>query len=261
MRRISEAIDEMSDGKKFGSRFFHLSSVDSTNAFARTLVSKKEEDPDGTVVIAYEQTGGKGRRDRKWTSPPGGIYLSLIIELGSPEKAGLLNVLSALPVAKAIGNLDQDCRIKWPNDLIIGDKKVGGILGELVSGERKYAIIGIGINSNIPVSKLPDDLRDKSTSLMDEVGREVPNPNLVDHIIQEYHGFIRTFIKGEVDELLLEYRKSSIVLGKRVVIKSLDETFDGIAEDIGEDGSLILKVGNEVRRVVEGDVLECRTVG
>jgi BirA family biotin operon repressor/biotin-[acetyl-CoA-carboxylase] ligase len=261
MRRISGAIDEMSDGKRFGSRLFHLSSVDSTNAFARTLVSKKEDDPDGTVVIAYEQTGGKGRKERKWSSPPGGIYISLIIGLASAENAGLLNVLSALPVAKAIGKLNQDCRIKWPNDLVIGDKKVGGILGELVSGDTQYAIIGIGINSNIPVSKLPEDIRDKSTSLMDEVGREVPNPNLVDQIIQEYHGFIRTFIKGEVDELLLEYRRLSIVLGKRVVIKGLEETLEGVAEDIGDDGSLMLKVGEEIRKLLEGDVLECRTIG
>lgn len=260
MGRISEAIDEMSDGKRFGSRFFHLSSVDSTNEFAKKLVSNKEDDPDGTVVIAYEQTGGKGRMDRTWSSPPGGIYISLIIELESAGNAGLLNVLSALPVAKAVGKLDLDCRIRWPNDLLIGNKKVAGILGELVAAEKPYAIIGIGLNSNFNVSKLPEEIREISTSLMDEVSRELPNPKLVEYFIQEYHAFYRKFVKSEIEDLLLEYKKSSIVLGKQVVIKGFEETFEGIAEDIGNDGSLLLKVGDEVRKLLEGDVLECRTV-
>ncbi len=251
----------MSDGRNFGKRILHLSSVDSTNAFARSLISRKENDPDGTVVIAYEQTDGKGRLDRKWSSPPGGIYLSMIIGLEKPEKAGLLNVLSALPVAKTIGKLDLDCRIKWPNDLVIGDRKVGGILGELVSGDEQYAIIGIGLNSNVPVSKLPEDIRESSTSLMEEVGREVPNPSLIEYFIQEYNAFYRKFLKDQIEDLLLEYRKSSTVLGKQVVIQGLEETFEGVAEDIGDDGSLVLKVGDEIRKLLEGDVLECRTRG
>jgi BirA family biotin operon repressor/biotin-[acetyl-CoA-carboxylase] ligase len=260
MRRTWRANQEMSERKTFGNRFFHLSSVDSTNEFARTLVSKDEEDPDGTVVIAYEQTHGKGRLDRTWFSPPRGIYVSLILDITDPGRAGLLNVLSALPIAKAINGFVMDCEIKWPNDLMINEKKVGGILGELVAGEKPYAIIGIGINSNVPVSELPEEIRNISTSLMDEIGREVSNPKLIEHIIQEYDGFIRKFRKDEFDDLLMEYKEFSLVLGKKVIVKSIDGTFEGVADNIDDDGSLILKVGDEQRKVVEGDVLECRTV-
>jgi BirA family biotin operon repressor/biotin-[acetyl-CoA-carboxylase] ligase len=248
----------MSERKTFGSRYFHLSSVDSTNEFAKTQVSKKEEDPDGIIVTAHEQTGGKGRLDRKWVSPPGGIYISLILGIKDPDRAGFLNVLSALPVAKAINKLDLACGIKWPNDLMINNKKVGGLLGELIVGDRPYAIIGIGLNSNIRISELPEEIRDKSTSLMEEVGREVPNPRLIEYLVQEYDGFFRKFKKREVDDILTEYRKASLVLGKQVVIKDVGGTFEGLAEDIEMDGSLILKVGDDQRKVIEGDVLECR---
>jgi BirA family biotin operon repressor/biotin-[acetyl-CoA-carboxylase] ligase len=245
--------------KKLGNRIFHLSSVDSTNDYAKSIIiDESDAAVDGTVIIASEQTKGKGRLGRSWHSPRRGIYLSLIIRQDSPENVPLLGVLSALPVAKALHYFDFKCGIKWPNDLLIGNKKFGGMLGELVVHENKFfAVVGIGVNSNVRITEFPEELRENATSLKDEKGRDVANPRIIEKILEEYAAFYSAWEDNLAKDLLEEYKALGVVLGKQVTVKGREETLTGPALDISEDGSLLIQVGDIPRKVVEGDVLEC----
>jgi len=244
-----------------GRRIYYLKSVDSTNDFAKSLVMREGEEVNGTLVIADEQTKGKGRLRRGWVSLRGGVYLSLILKQKNVENVSLLSVLSALPAARAIGKYGFGCAIRWPNDLMVGPKKIGGILGELVTRENNYfAIVGIGINSNLDVSRFPKELEDSATSIKNELGTEVSNTELIERIIDEYKSFYIPYSRGEHKNLLEEYKELSIILGKHVVVKSTDETTEGRALDIAEDGALVMGVDNTEKKVLEGDVLECRVV-
>lgn len=244
-----------------GRRIYYLKSVGSTNDFAKSLITKEGHEVDGSLVIADEQTKGKGRLKRVWVSPRGGAYLSLILKQKNTENVSLLSVLSALPVARALGKYGLECAVKWPNDLIVGPKKIGGILGELVTrGENHFAIVGIGINSNMDVSGFPKELEDSATSIKNELGTDISNTELIERIMKEYKSFYGTYSRGEHKRLLEEYKELSAILGKHVVVKSTDETIKGRALDISEDGALIIKVGTIEKKVLEGDVFECRVV-
>lgn len=247
--------------KRIGKKIFYFDSIDSTNEFVKSLVVGDEGEVDGAIVIANEQTKGKGRLKRRWLSGRGGIYISLVLRQRDVRNVSVLNVLSALPVAKSIKNLGLDCTIKWPNDFIIKGKKVGGILGELVSsGEKSYAIIGIGLNTNIDISRFPGEFRNSTTSIKKELGTDISNNKLIEDLLKEYESFFAEYEKGEYQELLKKYKELSVTLGKQVVVKCTDKTIEGLALDILTDGSLLVKAGAEEKKVLEGDVVECRAL-
>jgi len=247
---------------RIGKKIFFFDSIDSTNEFAKSLVVSEEDEADGAVVIANEQTMGKGRLKRRWISSRGGIYLSLVLNQRNVNNASALNVFSALPVAKSIKNLGLDCTIKWPNDLMIKGKKVGGILGELVSsGEKSYAVIGIGMNANIDIFRYPDEFRNSATSIKDELSKDISNNELIENLLKDYESFLAKFERKRRKGLLKEYKELSVILGQQVVVKCTDETIEGLALDILTDGSLLVKAGSEEMKILEGDVVECRALG
>ncbi|HCO18584.1 MAG TPA: biotin--[acetyl-CoA-carboxylase] ligase, partial [Tissierellales bacterium] len=167
-----------------GKKLIYFQSIGSTNDKAKELAAKAEE---GTVIVAEEQTSGKGRLGRSWSSPGRkGIYASIILKPDmEPFNAAKLTLLGAASVALALEDCGIESQIKWPNDIIIGGKKVAGILTEMSCelGIVNYIILGIGINVNQSVEELPPELVDKATSLRIAEGKAIKRKYLLAQVL------------------------------------------------------------------------------
>ncbi|HXX56552.1 MAG TPA: biotin--[acetyl-CoA-carboxylase] ligase [Thermodesulfovibrionales bacterium] len=235
-----------------------LRTVVSTNTFAMELGGTGA--PHGTVVIAESQTKGKGRLGRTWASLSGtNIYMSLILRPGiTSGNATFLTMAASIACARALREgTALPITIKWPNDLMIGNKKVGGILTEIKSaGERIiFAVIGIGINANADGDAFPPELRDTATSLKIEASREQQKDVLVAGILNEMACWYDALMGDERKVMLDEWRRLSSTLGKTVRVTTGAEVLTGTAEDIDEHGMLLLKVRTgEIRTIHTGDL-------
>ena len=215
--------------------------------------------PEGTLVIAEEQTGGKGRMGRNWLSPAfKNILMSIIFrpDLKASEVFNL-TVLSSVAVVRGIKKVTGiNTLIKWPNDIYIHKKKACGILTEINGGDKiiKFAVVGIGLNVNFNPSLIPE-ISEIATSVSDEKGEEVSRVKLLQSIlefIEEYYDLLK---QGKGEQIREEWESYSLVIGKNVSIISFDKTLEGRVESFSEDGSLILvdKKGKR-KKILTGDV-------
>ena len=233
--------------------------VDSTNDLAMSLAAKEDITP-GTVIIADRQTRGKGRLGRRWESPGGrNIYASLVIrpEL-APRDATMLTVLAAVAGACAMQRTANiPVTIKWPNDLVISDRKLGGILTEVRADPDRIslAVIGIGINVNMLPADFPEELRSIATSVRSSAGHTVARNDIIIQLLREFeywYGILTTEGKWP---LLHAWRKYSSTLGRKVRIAIGKKTIYGIAEDIDDNGMLLIKMqSGEYRNISSGDI-------
>jgi BirA family biotin operon repressor/biotin-[acetyl-CoA-carboxylase] ligase len=245
--------------KVIGRRMKYLETTESTTWVARDLLS--QQDParfHGMVIIAEEQTGGQGRLGRAWASPPGGIWTTTILAPRIPiDRVFMVTMAAAIAVARALRkDLDLGALIKWPNDILIGDRKVAGLLLELSAENAvvNHALLGLGIDANIPMDHLPPDLRGTVTSLSAELGREVDRPALFAAVLREFERRYELLEAGEYEAIAREWRSLSITLGHRVRITTLAKSFEGEAVDIDEFGALLVrKDTGAVERVIAGD--------
>lgn len=238
--------------KFVGKRVVHYCAVTSTMEVARRLAQQGA--PEGTIVIADEQTMGRGRLGRTWLSPKGSLALSIIF--CPPLK--LLPQLIMITSLAAVNSIRQFCglkpMIKWPNDILIGEKKVCGILidseveGDLVN----FAIAGIGMNVNLAPASFPE-ISNLATSLSQEVGKEVSLPELTIALLTEIE---QLYIKAQTGvSIHEEWRDSLETLGKWVRVKVGGVIDEGKAESVGEDGSLLLRHRDgSLTRITSGDV-------
>ncbi|VVB72156.1 Putative biotin ligase [uncultured archaeon] len=231
-----------------------LSEVTSTNEVARSIA---RDAASGTVILAETQTRGKGRLSRSWTSPPGGIWMSLILKPKIPlAGAYQINMAVSVAVSKAIhGVTGLAAGIKWPNDLLIREKKICGILTE-VSAEMDqldYAIVGLGINVNVDLSGFSEEWR--TTTLSNELGHDVSRSELISRILLEIEEALEMMGSRELHE---EWRSRSVTVGKRVRISSASGEFVGEVMDLAVDGALLLQSGEEMKRVLAGDCIHLR---
>ncbi|MBI5633696.1 MAG: biotin--[acetyl-CoA-carboxylase] ligase [Nitrospirae bacterium] len=234
-------------------------SVESTNDVAMSLAAKGGIFP-GTVIVADHQTRGKGRLGRTWESPAGkNIYLSLIIrpEL-EPRDTTMLTILAAVAGALA---LQRSCNIavsiKWPNDLVISDKKLGGILTEVRADPDRVAVavIGIGINVNMNSRNLPEAIRDTATSVRIVTGKNHQRNEIIIQLLGEFEKWFSILKKEGKKPLLDAWRNNSSTLGRKVNVVMRDVTWSGIAEDIDDSGMLILKMRSGERKTIStGDI-------
>ncbi|MGV8176124.1 MAG: biotin--[acetyl-CoA-carboxylase] ligase [Methanothrix sp.] len=213
--------------------------VDSTNAAAIALAGKCQS---GTVVLAEAQTSGRGRLSRPWASPPGGIWMSIILKPEIPlSEVYQINMAASVAVCRAIGSyLGLDIGIKWPNDLLIGEQKVCGILMEVGAqlDRLDYAVVGLGINANNSSSDFPPEWR--STSLSEAAGREIDRCDLICRILGSMEEAFERLGSHEIYE---EWRSRSLTLNRRVRIKSSAEDLIGEVVDLADDGALVLRMG------------------
>lgn len=237
-------------------RIIRLSEVNSTMVFASELLD--DDCPNGTVVIANSQTLGVGRKGRIFYSPKDvGIYLTMIVEI--PEDFYPLNLLTSiagLATATAI-NLTYftNCKIKWPNDLILNGKKICGILTRLVtdpvSNKITHALIGIGINVSTNEEDLPIDIRTKATSIEREIKIRRPKESLINEVIQQLNNFLIDR-KYDEDFIVKELNRQSCVLRREVFVPAL--SLSGIATEISTDGGLIIDKDGEKYIVNSGEI-------
>lgn len=218
--------------------------VDSTNNVAKQLGAQGA--PHGTVVVAEHQSGGRGRLGRSFASPPGGVYLSVLLRPELPlERLMHLTALAAVATRRAIADccgLTPD--IKWMNDLLWQNKKLCGILTELSceaeSGRLEYAVIGIGVNCNTRLSELPPEVQMRATSLCEALGREIDVNALAAAMIarlREMDGVLR----GDRAAWMREYRSACVTLGKQILLLRAGESKPAFALDIDDDAGLIVR--------------------
>jgi BirA family biotin operon repressor/biotin-[acetyl-CoA-carboxylase] ligase len=246
-----------------GRRIHYFASVESTNAIAKELAGAGE--PEGTVVLADEQTGGRGRSGRAWFSPAGlGVWASIIVRpsLGSRRLAGL-GIATAVTVADALGRAyGLDARVKWPNDILAGGKKLGGILVEAdqVAGDVvESAVVGIGLNVRIEPDGFPEELRPIATSLSTVARRPVDRLDALRVALEAFDAAYDRYATGGAASARERWRELSALLGRAVEIESAGRSTSGTVIDLSPEGALVLE-GSDGRRVEiwHGDVVAMR---
>jgi BirA family biotin operon repressor/biotin-[acetyl-CoA-carboxylase] ligase len=235
-----------------GQKVIAYPSLTSTNDIAKREAKKGARE--GTVVVAEEQTAGRGRLKRAWLSPKGSLALSIILH-PTPARLPALIMVASLAVVHSIEKVSGlKSQIKWPNDVLVNGKKVCGILIESdVRGSAvDYAVIGIGLNVNLNTADFPE-IAATATSISHELGREISRREMIRCLLVEVENLYLAL--GEGDSVFLEWRERLVTLGKEVEINSGQTSYQGIAESVASDGSLFLRQpdGNLIK-IVAGDV-------
>jgi BirA family biotin operon repressor/biotin-[acetyl-CoA-carboxylase] ligase len=229
--------------------------LDSTNTRAVSLA--RAGAADGTVVLAEEQTAGRGRLGRQWHAPPGSaLLMSLLLRPPlRPPQAQRVTMICSLAVLRALGAVcSLEARIKWPNDIVIADAKLGGVLTELGvgAGRLDYVVVGIGLNVNLDVSRLPR-LASPATSLSSELGYLVSRPRLLLAYLQHVDDLYARLREGWSPRVA--WRDALATLGREVTVGLPEGTLHGVAEDVDDDGALLLRTEDgDLQRVLAGDV-------
>lgn len=234
--------------------------VDSTNRLASELASQGA--PHGTLVAAQEQTSGRGRRGRVWFSHPGGAWFSLILKRQfALSRAFELTLLASVALRRVISELTNlDVRIKWPNDLFVNNRKVCGILAEIRSdGEQvQQAVVGIGINCNIPMDAFPEEVLQVATSLLAESGQVVNRTQLVARFLAVYGEMLEFLFRGEpaFERVHEEWCAHSHTLGREVRVQTNREVVEGRAIELDKDGTLVVQTQTGAKIYIHsGEVL------
>ena len=224
--------------------------------------------PHGTLVVAEIQTGGRGRLGRSWGSPKGGLWMSLMLRpVFDASLASRITQTAAVGVAKALWEVGVEARIKWPNDLLAGGKKICGILAEstarnAIGSARKrrldYIILGVGMNANLDPAQLgvPDR---EVTTIRSELGRDVSLLDLVRALLSNLDAEL-----GRIEDfgaILEDWRSLNCTLGERVRVRRFGETVEGEAVDLTAEGALLLSTRRGTVELFEGEIEHLRQVG
>jgi BirA family biotin operon repressor/biotin-[acetyl-CoA-carboxylase] ligase len=234
--------------------------LDSTNDRAKELAEDGADH--GEVVVAELQRAGRGRRGRTWVSPAGrNLYLSVILrpEL-APTRAPELTLVGALAVCDALRQAGVDAGIKWPNDVLVGGKKIAGILTELSAepDHVHWVVLGMGINLNARREDFPPELRDEATSVLLERGQAAPRALFTAALLLSLEQWLEVHAEQGFDAIRDAWRSRSVTLGRQVRVRMGDRDVDGVAEELDASGALLVRTATGVERVMTGDVVLLR---
>ncbi|MCK4389663.1 MAG: biotin--[acetyl-CoA-carboxylase] ligase [Desulfobacterales bacterium] len=235
--------------------------VESTNTEANRLA--RQGAPEGTLIVADAQTRGRGRLGRSWVSPPGGgLYVSMILRPACrPDWFPRLTLTGGVAVASAIQQTGMRPQLKWPNDILIAGRKVGGILTEAVFHKRRidFAILGIGINVNTERHELPISLRNVATSLRLSLGEPVSRIHLFQILLQQLEQWYEFFCAGDFETILKIWSAFDTTLGRVVEVFLPQRRLVGLAEGLESNGTLLVRdKRGRVHRIIAGDVVRCK---
>ena len=242
--------------KWVGTEICYFDVTDSTNTQAKSL--GEGDAPNGTLVVAGKQESGRGRRGRSFESPAGtGIFMTLLLRPEiEPQNASMLTLVSALAVAKGIEHMvDLPVQIKWPNDIVINDKKVCGILTEMSAQMDyvNYIVIGIGIN--VGNEEFPEEIKDVATSIYLESGKHVNRAMLIEKIWEEFEDYYELYEKTQdLSSLVKEYDSYLVNRGQKGRVLDSKEPYEGKAMGITDRGELIVDTWEARRLVSAGEV-------
>jgi len=255
---------ELTSGLKtkiIGQQSYYFDSIDST----QNQALKMANDPanNGTVIIAAKQTGGKGRSGRKWISPKGGIWLSIILH---PKFD--ISITTLFPIASALAlsnSLEKMLKIspelKWPNDLTIKGKKIAGMLvdASLESNRIENLVLGVGINFDVDVKQIEKTLKGSSNfygvASLSEQKRKIKPIQLVQSFLVEFEKIYELLNSKQTKKIISEWTKRSSTIGKNVVLDTRDGKIKGKAIRIDEDGALVVSNKDKTDRIIAGDII------
>jgi BirA family biotin operon repressor/biotin-[acetyl-CoA-carboxylase] ligase len=243
-----------------GKELIFFESTDSTNTQASLLAKKGGEN--GTVVIADQQTEGKGRMGRVWISPAhSNLYFSILLRPSIvPQSASWIPLVSGVALVKGIAAYTGlSPRLKWPNDLLISGKKVGGILIEahIVSNQIHYLVLGVGINVNM--TQFPEEIALLATSLSKELGHSCQREPLLIRLLEEIESQLNDFYESGPDKTSIYWIQHSDTIGKEVTVTLGNQVIKGKAVDLDPHGGLIIEKRDGTKTtVLTGDVVHIR---
>ncbi|MGA2285631.1 MAG: biotin--[acetyl-CoA-carboxylase] ligase [Dehalococcoidia bacterium] len=232
------AFQSLLETDALGRFALHQRSVASTMDVARE--EAESDAPHGLIVLADEQTAGRGRRGRSWVSPPGGLYVTIVLR-PEPDAVRRLALVAPLAVCEAIDAVARvRSAIKWPNDVLIEGRKVGGVLidSRLSGDEVEYALVGIGVNLSLDPAQHAE-IRDIATSLALESERKVAREKLLAAVLNRFEKLLAdSRVDGDVYEA---WRARLETLGRQVRAQSANDVEEGVAEDVDAEGNLLLR--------------------
>ncbi len=240
-----------------GKTVIYRRETDSTNEEAKSVAEFGR--PHGTLVVAENQTAGKGRRGRKWeTDGNNSIAMSLLLRPDiSPDKAPMITLVMALAVAEVLEKLtDEEVKIKWPNDILINKKKVCGILTEMAAdnGKIDHVIVGVGINVN--QKQMPEELKDIATSVFMEKGLRMSRADIIVAILEFFEYYFDIFVStGDLSDIVNSYESYLININNEVRVLDPKGEYTGTATGINDFGELVIqKEDGSFTRVSSGEV-------
>ncbi|RJR44945.1 MAG: biotin--[acetyl-CoA-carboxylase] ligase [Deltaproteobacteria bacterium] len=234
----------------------HFDSLPSTNDLAKELGSK--DAPEGSLVVAEHQTRGRGRLGREWDSPPGaGLYVSLLLRpLLPPTEMPQITLATAVAVVRALSRTTGLAPgIKWPNDLLLDGKKLGGILTEMETESDRIRHLVVGLGLNINNREFPEPLDLTATSLALSTGSSCSRREILQAWLEEIEALYDLFLHQGFEVILDEWRSHNVTLGQLVTVRQGPRVISGLALDVAGDGALLLRQGTgEVIRVTSGEI-------
>ena len=239
-----------------GRNFVYRPAIGSTNDEARRLA--RAGAPEGTLVVTDYQTSGRGRLDRRWEAPPGSsLLMSLVFRPNlAAHQVQRLTMICGLAAVDAIeAETRLQVGLKWPNDLVVGGAKLGGILTEIeLDGSRvDHVVVGMGLNVNLDPVQLPKDLLVAATSLSQVLGREVPRLPLLRELLRTIEVRYKALQAGQLPQA--EWAARLVNLGQPVSVSAMDSRLAGMAEGVNEDGALLVRLPDgRLETVLVGDV-------
>ena len=241
-----------------GKRVYYFDTIDTTQNFAMKIASKNNEN--GTIVISKKQTGGRGRIKRKWKSPAGGIWMSIILHPKFDiSYATLVPLATSLALCIAIEKILRiKPELKWPNDVTLKGKKVAGVLVDtsIISNEIEYMIIGVGINFKIKPDELASVIKKTPNfyGVTTLVKKNVNSLPLLHQFLYELENIFEMIDSNQIKKIVNQWTKRSSTIGNNVSILTESGSINGKAVKIDNDGALIIFKGKKFRKILAGDI-------
>jgi len=230
-------------------RIHYFPELSSTMDSAKGLARKNC--PDFTVVIAGRQTKGRGRLHRQWVSDEGGLYFTLVLRPDIPlPMSSRVNFLAALTLARVLRDMYQiEAAVKWPNDILVNDRKLSGMLSELEAEADRVFFINIGMGIN--VNNDPTGVEPGAISLKNMLGREISRVRLLARFLDEFEDRLKN---AEFENVISEWKQYTVTLQRQVRIVTQREVTEGLAVDVDENGALIVKLADgSIKKIIYGD--------
>jgi BirA family biotin operon repressor/biotin-[acetyl-CoA-carboxylase] ligase len=251
--------EEISQGLKV--RFlkgpiYHFETLASTNDLAKELGAKGA--PQGTLVVAEAQTQGRGRLGRRWDSPQAaGLYVSLLLRPPlPPTELPQITLTTAVAVVRAVRRATGlTLRIKWPNDLLLGDRKVGGILTEMETETDRIRHLVVGLGLNVNKARFPAELKITATSLALAAGGPLSRLQILQAWLEEFEDLYERFLARQFPHILAEWKNYTVTLGKAVTVRQGTVAISGEALEVAPDGALLVQtLAGDIIRVTSGEI-------
>ncbi len=239
-----------------GRSIVYKESIDSTNAVAFKLAL--DDAGEGTCVVAETQTAGKGRLQRKWHSPYAkNVYMSVVLRPTlHPSRVYPLTFISSLAVYDVLVDLGVTPRLKWPNDVLVGTKKICGTLIELSTeaDSVRFVIVGIGLNVNMKKAEMHPEIKDKATSLFMETKNSFERARICGMLLGTLERYYEILKTDGVDEICRLWEERAQTKGTYMEITQMNNVYTGISRGIDRDGAILLEEDGRITRVIAGDV-------